>query len=422
MKKLIMTAIVICLSIATAIPFSSVKASTQSVSSNNFTPTWGSISSNLITDTSAAATIDLSIYGITTDYYTEACVVSVNFNDYYSGRIRLYFNSTDFRPAPLKYVIGNAAIHMTGYNGNVGRYFVELDFSNCTEFTYIMASKTTGYITGNVFDYEVSNMTAGLNVNINTNESFNYQIPWYQISAYAFATQNVDDVQYHSGDIYPYMSITSGTRSKTASIVSAGGPKHFIFITDTNLQSGAITSSNNNVAITYVVVSSYTFGGGYRMYDLSFALTSGTSQNVYLNYNQNFNIIPVFYGTYSQMPDDVYAIINNSHVYENTLQRILQLLMNQGDGSQTSDDINSISDELNDYDSQISDIISGTSDNIDDFIDAVDLDTYDFLTGIANASEYFKIQLENVFNVSSYIRAFWVIPVICIVLMRLLGG
>lgn len=432
MKKFIMTAIVICLSIATAIPFSSVKAETLATSHWEWSE--GSYTYQILL-AGSNETLELSTYGITSNVYKSANIIEVQFNDFYTGSIKIRFGSSvNLADWNYKSVRGLGAAYNSIGSLTVGSTsypYVMIDLVNCQNFTLIMASGTVNLANGAPYGDPYTNFTdSGWTFELGDINMPGYQFDIYQLPAVLIATNNFNCVSYEDGDMYPVVNLPSGSRG-TLLRMNAISESVFVFISKNTIDMSSTNGRTPDITTNYsrhtltLTSGAYAQFQNYRIYILKLNNSAGTSQTDYLKWNVNSQIIPLYFGNQTGMPDDLVGLVyGTTPTYQMTayLRSILAAITNSGDSGETAQDISDIADDLNDYDSQISDVISGTSDNIDDFINAVDLDTYDFLTGIANASEYFKIQLENVFNVSSYIRAFWVIPVICIVLMRLLGG
>ena len=108
-------------------------------------------------------------------------------------------------------------------------------------------------------------------------------------------------------------------------------------------------------------------------------------------------------------------------IYRGTVDSIPDYVMNQSYVSNPSTDIENTADELTDLHDQENQIVSDFHDNLTDFNTNMDLTGYDFITGLNNSNNYFKMLLDQMYVDSSSIRAFWVIPLILVILTVLLG-
>lgn len=449
MKKFIMTAIVICLSIATAIPFHSTKAMSQALIERNVQIAdnngnyigWFNNYAYLTTGTEYITT---SYFGVSSySTYKTVSVLTFGFDTYYTGEIKILFEGSlsNFQMCIIQ---GD----QTGqYRWSGSNKVVYVSFENCLQFNVILLSNTQ-YTASNI-PAKTSSITfeslfIGNPGGSNGSGLPSYQVPLDSISAYQFTEYVLDDVQYAYGDIYPYLHINyaNPNQNRTKEYVfdrygmGADNPTYYVFMTDKDLLTNQSYMSGSLSNSTYTIQELRHIDGWYtyqvQMYNTSY----GSSGSIHFGWNTDMNIIPIFLGFASQCPEnlknicgipgisyDIHNIAIDTTTISNYIVYIYNLLAaNAGDQGQTSQDIGDLADDFGDIADQEHNISSGFQGDLDDFNETVDLQDYDFLTGIANASEYFKIQLENVFNNSVNLRAMWVLPVICIVLLRLLGG
>ena len=426
MKKLIMTAIVICLSIATAIPFSSVMAETilpssqvgavQDSSNNDI----GNYTIDQITTTSSSSDkISLNPYGIVNDMqYKYGEIIHVVLDHYYSGSIEIQFQIS---LSLWEYVdvIGDGV--GSWRSSGTGSAKMVIYISDCNSFDVYLFDDSTA--PSSPFPTSIkggSDLTLS-SINDIIASLPGYQIPYYSIPAYAFATTTPNTIQYENGDLAPYYTITSGMNSRSIQVRS-GTTDKFVFVASVNLSTSNVLINNNNVSMSLSTLQPYNYGSGYRVYVISISNSNLSSQTIQLTYNTSFNLIPIWFGDESHMPEEIYSFVNGGHVYSTVLFNILNAIQGTNTSDNTAQDVSDIADSMDDITDQEHDITSGFLDDLDDFNENIDLQDYDFLTGIANSAQYFKTQLENVFNSSVNLRAMWVLPVICVVLMALLGG
>ena len=356
--------------------------------------------------------IDLSPYGIISGFNClYGIVIHVSLNGYYTGAINIDFGQNIMNWYDVIYVDGDG---VAAWNTTNSSKRLIIPLTDCKNFDVYMFS-TYDPVSANVniqpTGFFLSESSYLSSINDVVARIADYQLPWYQLTAYAMATQNTDQIQYSDGDIAPYVVITSGSRSKTIS-VNAGSQKHFIFIASVNLTSSSITSSNQSVSLTYSPVQSYTFGGGYRMYDLTLTLSSGQSANVYFNYATNFNMIPIFYGTSTQMPDDVYAVVMNQHVYEQTLSRILQQLIALAGNTPPADQDTDLQDDVSDSIGGINVIQSDFISQFQDSFGDIDLNNYSISSSLSRTVGWLTLNMQNIFARSGDFSILFTLPLV----------
>lgn len=437
MKKFIMTAIVICLSIATAIPFHLTKAMSQVRPEVNKTITWDNMTIGWYNHyaylTSGSEYINTSQFGVgPVGYYKTVDVITVGFDYKITGEICFSFTGS-MSNYQMIYIDG-ADTGSYRWSGSNSVLYVSM--TSCQSFDIYMYS-TTQYAQ-NALPSKINNYfftTFALD-----DEVFNssYAIPIQSVQAYEFPCNTTPPLDFIHGDVYPVLHIDHADQgceySKTLYLTSynnTANAVYFCFMAKTSI-AGSYTLDANNVVCALlqpgIRLSNYTV---YQMmFNVSNTQSSG---NVTIWWDEDVDMIPLYLGTRSNCPLELYSlcgfgstpivsISDNVNEIWSLLDDIYMLLSANVDQGQTSQDISDIADDFGDITDDEHQISSGFQDDLDDFNESIDLQDFDFLTGIANASEYFKIQLENVFNNSVNLRAMWVLPVICIVLLKLLGG
>lgn len=432
MKKFIMTAIVICLSIATAIPFNSVKAMTQSRIETNKQIIWnGDVIgwyNNYAYFTSGNEYINTSQFDIgPVGYYKTVNVITMGFNYPITGEIQIGFDGS-LSNYSLVYIDGD---NTGAYRWSGSNQVLYVSMDNCQSFDIYLYS-TTQYTSSNI-PTKIYNIAFTSFTSSNAANNSSYQIPIYSVPAYAFTVNYAAQVQYQHGDMYPTIIIDANWIDHKKS--------NILYLTNTYNQYKkyyyiAIIKAAANYEVN-VTNGSYTstrispYYGGYGIYQFAFWHTgtpaeTSTFEIEWTDFNE---VIPIYFGTESNCPTEIRGICGFTNPLPSIATDVsnIEMLLNElvnlnGDQGQTSQDIGNLADDFGDIADDEHQISSGFQDDLDDFNESIDLQDYDFLTGIANASEYFKIQLENVFNNSVNLRAMWVLPVICIVLLKLLGG
>lgn len=446
MKKFIMTAIVICLSIATAIPFHSTKAMSQVRPEVNKTLTWNGVSVGWYNHyayltSGSGEVINTSQFGVgPVGYYKTVDVITVGFNDPYSGEIMFGFTGS-LSNYQLVYIDGE---NTGSYRWSGSNQVLYVSFDNCLSFDIYMYS-TTQYTNSNlptkIDTYAFTELSL-----YSLNNGSSYTVPLESIPAYIFPCNTMPELSYLHGDIYPYIHIDSGDQELQHSKLlllndtNYGNKMYWVFMSrnviyDTDY---TIQKSDNSISDTLTTVMQlsprYITGLNTDDYLVIYRFEFYGSGNIEIWWNKDLDIIPIYLGKKGNCPsnywsicgfggDPITSIAGDMNEISTIIDAIYTLLLtNAGDQGQTSQDIGDLADDFGDIADDEHQISSGFQDNLDDFNELIDLQDYDFLTGIANASEYFKIQLENVFNNSVNLRAMWVLPVICIVLLKLLGG
>lgn len=432
MKKRITAIILSVVIMFSMIPFSIVKAETLATSHWEWSE--GSYTYQILL-AGSSETLELSTYGITSNVYKSANIIEVQFNDFYTGSIKIRFqtsvNLADWNYKSVRGLgasynsIGSLTVGTTSYP------YVMVDLVNCQNFTLIMASGTANLANGAPYGDPYTNFTdSGWTFEIGDINMPGYQFDIYQLPAVLIATNNFNCVTYEDGYMYPVLNLPSGSRG-TLLRMNSISESVFIFISKNTIDMSSTNGRTPDITTNYgrhtltLTSGAYAQFQNYRIYILKLNNSSGSSQTDYLKWNVDSQIIPLYFGHANGLPDDLIGLVYGvtpSYQTVAYLRSILSALTNSGDSGQTSQDIGNIADQVDDITDQEHDITDGFISDLDDFNTDVDLDNYDFISGIVGISSYFKIQLENVFNESSYIRAFWIIPVICVVFIRLLGS
>lgn len=344
------------------------------------------------------------------DQYMTAYIVHINLNNRYTGVIQVSMGTTW---------------------GSFENWWFDSDGSITSN-----ASNTqgTGYWTLNLYDVQQATLVwldqSAYNLNyvpqflngetnlvpsdpldVNISGLADYQLPWYQVAAFAFATSTANNIIYEDGDFYPHVHITNGSSSRSLS-VSANGSRHFVFISSANITSGKITSNNANALVTYSSVQPYTFGGGYRLYDLVLVNGANSSQTISMNYALDFDMIPIFFGSYEQMPEDVYSLVVGRHVYDQTLARILTALNALSDNASPSDQDTDLQDDVGDAIGGINIIENDFISQFQDSFGDIDLNNYSISSSLSRTVGWLTMNMQNIFARSGEFSILFTLPLV----------
>lgn len=418
MKKItaIICSICICIML---MPFSVVKAQSAAMGSGivdnsdpHFSWQWQDITAG------SNEYVDLSNYGVETTVFKSVSIINIQFEDYVSGSFGITYQSDN----NFEYVtvIGNAQI--VSKDTVNSKYKISLNLINCQSLTVIRATTVANRTSGGPYTWSSAGIETGFQISLSADMPMDYMIPVECVPGYLWLLNNGTTVQYESGDIYPYINVSNGDMSRQISI--AGNRTYTLLVySDTNLYQSSTNyyfhSSNSSVVPTLTNIG-YNFNG-WRLQRIEFKNTTSSNKSFNMVFDGNFKIIPLFFGSKDQMPDYIRSLAGYTNRSDEILEMLAEILALVGDDGSTGDDMEDAASDISDITSQEDDIISGFTSDLTDFSTDVDLDDYNFVSGLGNASEYFKTQIDLVFTQSGAAKAFWVIPVILIVLTALLG-
>lgn len=444
--KILKILCVITVSMAVILPrFSSVNAMSQALIERNVqiadnNGNYIGWFNNYAFLTTGSEMLNTSYFGVgPSAYYKTVSVLTVGFDTFYTGEIKIVFEGS----------LSNFQMCLV-QGDNTGQYrwsgsnkVVYASFENCMKFDIILLSNTQ-YTASNIPVKSSSITFESLSVGSSGgggSSAQSYMIPIESISAYEFTCSTLPDIQYNSGDVYPYIHIdsnnqnTNKTKYLNLSRFSDGldNPTYFVFMSDTDLtMSGRISYDMTNSYVSLEVLKDIQSWYVYQMeiYNTNPMTSNGLFR---INWLTDLNIIPIFLGHESECPESLKGIcglrtldfyLQNIELHASTISNyivyIYDLLNSQGDQS-IADDLGDLTDDITDISDDERQITSGFTDDLDDFNTNIDLTDYDFLTSIRDTSTYYKTLLNTVFNESSSIRAMWVIPVICVIILALLG-
>lgn len=210
------------------------------------------------------------------------------------------------------------------------------------------------------------------------------------------------------------------------------GGKLFFFIADNGFQPSeyhvSLSYGNPTVYCERVNPGYAASMAGAELYVMGFS-TSTLNSYVEITWDDEFNMVPIYLGTEDEIPMDLVPLTGYGYSFATAMAEFVDMTdilvqirdllnMNEDPVDERFEETTDIIQDLTDQEDQV---IGDFKNDIDDFNNNIDLDDYDFLQDISNTSEYFKMMLDETFNKSVQVRAFWVIPVICVVIIRLLG-
>lgn len=240
-----------------------------------------------------------------------------------------------------------------------------------------------------------------------------YQVPADRIMAFNFALKMGDYIHYDDKSSYPYINITSG---KTISLSVSDGDEFYVcyFIPSYGPPSsrflGTFSASysgpgNHTLTETQIApTNTYGFTGSENFVSVKLNYSGGAT-TVTFTCQRNTFIRPIYFGkSGAYMSEETMGIIGlNNLPPDNT------------------EDMTDMAGELGDLNDEEHDILSDFETDLTDFNTDMDLDDYDFITDLTDSNTYFKMVLNDVFTNSSSVRAFWVIPLILVIITALLG-
>lgn len=422
MKKI--TAIILSLSLCIILmPFSVIEAATNVTAyssgqfNNGYWSTYYGVNSN--------GYVVLQEFGLiqNVQQFESVLVTKVDLDDYYSGvlDIELYGNSTTNL---WEYYVEGEGAYISGSNTT----HIQITLVNCQQFYLVGLCGNDNDTVLRPKSIDSSGIYIAQLLNSNTtNYITNMQfLVYYASSSYNSYTTNILDKNYYYvenlsiSDLYRlYINFTLNSIKDANYLVFtfyvlANDNRDISYFDDLHILARDHTNTN-------FYIDDYVYHQYFHSH------INSTNKDVYLF---------TFYVPLSLMTNSpsggrdwkfstYFYHINNveqcGFIYRGLIENLPSELLGNN-VTNPSSGIDDVADQFTDITSQEHNITSGFEANLDTFNNAVDLQDYDFLSGISNASQYFKLQLENVFNVSSFVRAFWIIPVICVVLLRLLGG
>lgn len=426
MRKKIMAAFVIlCCTLICTMPFS-VKADTTY--QFDWTAEEGGINGMFITVTGSNS-INLNLYGVQLARTCKsAIVINYSFNGVYNGWFRLTFNNNigDYDAFPLS----DGIDHFETSSAATYKY-IDVYVNYATNINFVLISQaieTQNYLVGYTSHLTLVADSSDLNDVITAiNTVGDYQIPIESLVAYVFAVNRSNPVVFNAGNYWPYIKVDSGDVTRNIRCRKQYFNNDFIFIGNANLSLSDFTVIDSNITVT--LNKPYDFGN-YSMYQLHFSTNSDTIITTQLRYNRTIYMYPIFYGDPRNMSETLKRMIgyttiedeimNNTNWIGDTLDEILMLLQN--DDSETSDSIDDTTDAVIDLQDQEHDITDDFASDLTDFNTNMDLNDFNFTSLFMDANNYFKNQLDTIYTESGGFQAFWVIPIILIILRVLLGG
>lgn len=361
------------------------------------------------------------------DQYHSAVIVKIDLDNYYTGDITLNFtvNYTTFALWWTECESGSCGID------GINKQFI-LHLNDCQNLTlYLCSNQTsTNGIQPNSIDSSGIYPSIYNNMNISYNTISNLRLSW---SNDPNSTQNTVILNnYNKNYYFKSLSMNSLVRVDSKFKIDSVVNGNYIMCKYSFILQGSNVSPDSYNNFDGLRFQYRNFEGTLTNITIFEGDDFGFYKYVEFNTTRNAYILTLYIplGAITPTNDPLYTYDFNFYNFElNNVTSVgfmyggvVDSLPEQKVNDNTSEDINDIANEFTDIKDQEHNITTDFDNNLTDFKNNVNLQDYDFISGITTTTNYFKLQLENVFNMSAALRAMWVIPVICIVLMRLLGG
>lgn len=335
--------------------------------------------------------------------YSYASVLFINFNSYCTGTITItfdYFSEVDF------YYVDGENVGSVIHPVNTENLSIYLNNSNHIEIYLFQEDSQYDTIPAS---FNTTNLTAG---HILPDNYLTYQIPDDRFFAFECFLNVGDYIHYDDTTYYPYINVSNTKNFKIyvdnndelyfAFLAPVGGPLQRT-LTGHFTISKPSGSSISTTTISYKKYAQTNSSEALIVCKLTYTGNSGSL--TFTPVLNNYKYRPIFIGKSSDyMSESTRGLLGLDELVNNP-----------------NEDMDDIADDLGDLHDEENDIIGGFESDLTDFNTDMDLDDYDFITDLTDSNTYFKMVLNDVFTNSSSVRAFWVIPLILVIITALLG-
>lgn len=425
MKKKITAIILSAILAFSLMPFSIVRAFTNIVEHSSGTFTNGAWITYYASNNNGYIVLDE--FGIqNVNQFVQALVTKIDLNNYYDGvmEITLAGNiSTNLWEYYLQgegvYIISSDNTHVTVNLVNCQQFYLVACCGNDNDLNFRPSSI-------NSLSLKIS---SGINVVVNSTyiQNFRFMINWDDPSS------SSDRIDYRNTNLNSFSYFNNSLNSIAVNRLDAQFDYEIV--------------DGNYVVTTWFYQSSVDYDNPFGNPIFITRDASGTNRHIedycYFSYYKSNKVSNKYvYSMTVYAPLSVVSATQSGYKYQflfnaenNTkLQNVtmvgfifrgvvenLPSEVQGNDVTNPSSDIQNTADELTDLHDQENQIVSDFHDNLTDFNTNMDLTGYDFITGLNNSNNYFKMLLDQMYVESSSIRAFWVIPLILVILTVLLG-
>lgn len=376
--------------------------------------------------------INTEMFGVgPVGYYKTVNVITIGFEDAYTGEIRL-----DFRGSLANYqMIYPSGENVGAYRWSGSNQVLFVSFINCTSFD-VYCYSTTQYTSSNIPAYVSDHSFTTLEKADNTPivNVAGYQIPIASYTAYRFGCL-VPTVMFSEGDIYPYIMV-GGTSTETKysemvyldNTLGTTDAIDFVFIAPENsVIAGTtfnITDDTTNFVYELKQIGQNIYGHIYKISFKKSRYVLGRSESGRIEWLQNIKIVPIFYGTRNTCPTEWYGICGYTSwertltSIDITLNDIKALLLNNDPPDNYDQDV------MDDADDAISGINLIEADFMDDFSDAfsdINLNNYTISSSLNNTVIWLTHNMTEIFSHSGDFQILYTLPLILGIALFFIG-